>query len=41
MAAYRWTFPLFGSYVSGMTGVALVVLIAIVQAYLAWGTYRL
>jgi hypothetical protein len=41
MAAYRWTFPLFGSYVSGTTGAALVVLIAAALAYLAWGTYRL
>ncbi len=41
MAAYRWTLPVFGSYVSGATGAALVVLIAIVLAWLAWGTYRL
>ena len=41
LAAYRWTFPLFGSSVSGATGAALAVLIAVVLAYLAWGTYRL
>jgi hypothetical protein len=41
MAAYRWTLPVFGSYVSGATGAALVVLIAVVLAWLAWGTYRL
>jgi hypothetical protein len=41
MAAYHWTFPVFGVYVSGATGAAFVVLIAAVLAYLAWGTYRL
>jgi hypothetical protein len=33
--------PMFGVFVTGPAGMALVVLMALVFAYLAWGTYRL
>jgi hypothetical protein len=33
--------PLFGVFVSGATGLGVVVLIELILAYLTWGTYRL
>ena len=33
--------PLFGVFVSGAAGAAVILLLALVLAYLAWGTYRL
>jgi hypothetical protein len=41
MGVTRFVVPLFGSFVAGTTGAAVVVLIGIVLAYLAWGTYHL
>lgn len=41
LAAYNWTVPLFGGFISGAAGAAVVLLLAVVLAYLAWGTYRL
>jgi hypothetical protein len=40
-ATWQWTLPLFGIHLSGAAGAAIAVLIAGVNAYLAWGTYRL
>jgi len=41
LAAYNWTVPLLGVFVSGAAGAAVALLLAVVLAYLAWGTYRL
>jgi hypothetical protein len=41
MPAYGCVMPLFGHYVSGAVGGVVMVLIALILAYLAWGTYRL
>jgi hypothetical protein len=40
-AAYGCVMPLFGVFISGATGAAVMLLIVFVAAYLAWGTYRL
>jgi len=39
--AYRCVIPLFGVFVSGAAGAVGILLITLVLAYLAWGTYRL
>jgi hypothetical protein len=41
MAAYGWVMPVFGVMLSGATGAAVILLLTLVLAYLAWGTYRL
>jgi hypothetical protein len=41
LGAYRWTMPLLGVFITGAAGAAVALLIAVVLAYLAWGTYRL
>jgi hypothetical protein len=41
LVAYRCVVPVFGVFVSGAAGAAVIVLIDVVLAYLAWGTYRL
>ena len=41
MAAYGGIMPLFGRFVSGPAGAAAMLLLTLVMAYLAWGTYRL
>ena len=39
--SYRCVMPLFGVLITGPAGAAVVLLVALVLAYLAWGTYRL
>lgn len=41
ISVYGCVMPLFGHFVSGVVGATVMVLIALVLAYLAWGTYRL
>ena len=41
LVAYKFAMPLFGVFLSGWTGAAVIVLIDLVLAWLAWGTYRL
>jgi hypothetical protein len=41
MGIYRWTIPFFGSILSGATGAIAVLVLALVLAYIAWGTYKL
>jgi hypothetical protein len=41
LGVYRWTMPLLGVFITGAAGAAAALLIALVLAYLAWGTYRL
>jgi hypothetical protein len=40
-AVYGWVMPLFGVFISGAAGAAVMLLMVLVAAYLAWGTYRL
>jgi hypothetical protein len=41
LVAYGCVMPLFGVFISGPAGAAVILLLALVLAYLAWGTYRL
>lgn len=41
VVAYGCVMPLFGVFISGAAGAVVILLIALVLAYLAWGTYRL
>jgi len=41
VVAYGPVMPLFGVFLSGAAGAVVIVLIALLLAYLAWGTYRL
>jgi hypothetical protein len=41
LLAYKCVMPLFGALLSGTAGALAIVLMALVFAYLAWGTYRL
>ena len=41
MAIYGWVMPVFGVILSGASGAAVILLLTLVLAYLAWGTYRL
>jgi hypothetical protein len=41
LVAYRCVIPLFGFFISGAAGAVGILLITLVLAYLAWGTYRL
>jgi hypothetical protein len=41
LVAYGCVMPLFGVLISGAAGAVVILLIALVLAYLAWGTYRL
>jgi MFS family permease len=41
MGAYGWAFPFFGTILSGISGAAVVLVLILCMAYLAWGTYRL
>lgn len=41
MAFYGWVMPVFGVILSGAVGAAVILLLTLVMAYLAWGTYRL
>jgi hypothetical protein len=38
---YKWTFPFFGFILSGIPGAAVALVIMLLSAYNAWGTYRL
>jgi hypothetical protein len=40
-AAYGFLIPVFGVFLSGAAGAAVVLFLTLVLAYLAWGTYRL
>ena len=39
--AYGFVTPFFGVFISGATGAVVILLLTLVLAYLAWGTYRL
>jgi hypothetical protein len=41
LVSFGWAMPLFGVVISGAAGAVVILLIALVLAYLAWGTYRL
>jgi hypothetical protein len=41
VVAYGCVIPLFGVFISGAAGAVVTLLITLVMAYLAWGTYRL
>jgi hypothetical protein len=41
LVSHRNVLPLFGVVLSGSAGAVAILLVAIVQGYLAWGTYRL
>jgi len=41
LVAYGPVMPVFGVFLSGASGAVVILLIALVLAYLAWGTYRL
>ena len=41
LVVYGCVIPLFGVFTSGATGAVVILLITLVLAYLAWGTYRL
>lgn len=38
---YKWTMPFFGFILSGIPGAAVALVIMLLSAYVAWGTYRL
>jgi hypothetical protein len=39
--AYGWVMPLFGVFLSGAAGATAILSVALLLAYLAWGSYRL
>jgi MFS family permease len=41
MGIYGWAIPFFGSIVSGTNGAMMILALALVLAYIAWGTYKL
>ena len=41
MGAHGWTFPFFGTILTGISGAAVVLTLIPCLAYLAWSTYRL
>jgi hypothetical protein len=41
MGIYRWAIPFFGSIVSGTAGAIMILALALVLAYIAWGAYKL
>ena len=41
LATYNWVLPVFGFFLTGPAGAAVVCLLAVLLACLAWGTYRL
>lgn len=41
MGCYKWTMPFFGFILSGIPGAAVALVIMLLSAYMAWGTYRL
>jgi hypothetical protein len=41
LAVFRFVVPMFGAFISGTAGAIAVALIAVILAYLAWGTYHL
>jgi hypothetical protein len=41
MGLYRWRIPFFGFILSGIPGAAVALVIMLLSAYMAWGTYRL
>lgn len=38
---YKWTMPFFGFILSGIPGAAVALVIMLLSAYVAWGTYKL
>ena len=40
-AAYGFVMPVFGVFLSGATGAAVILLLTLLMVYLAWGMYRL
>ena len=41
MGAYGWTFPFFGTILTGISGAAVILVLIPCLACLAWGTYKL
>jgi hypothetical protein len=41
MGFYGWAIPFFGFILSGITGAAVALIVMLLSAYVAWGTYRL
>jgi len=41
MGVYRWTIPFFGVVLSGISGAIVALVMALLLAYTAWGTYKL
>jgi len=41
MGAFNWAIPLFGVVLSGLSGMIIVLVSALLFAYIAWGTYKL
>lgn len=41
MGFYQWVIPFFGEILDGVQGALVTVAIALLMAYIAWGTYRL
>jgi hypothetical protein len=41
MAPYGWVIPFFGVILSGLTGAAVAMVVMLLFAYAAWGTYKL
>jgi hypothetical protein len=41
MGAFNWAIPFFGDILSGISGMVLVLILVLLLAYTAWGTYKL
>ena len=41
MGAYKWTIPFFGVVLSGISGAIVVLVLALLLGYAAWGAYKL
>lgn len=39
--AYKWTIPFFGVVLSGIPGAIVILVLALLLAYIAWGVYKL
>ncbi len=41
MGIYKWTIPFFGSFLSGIPGAIVILILALLLIYTAYGTYKL
>ncbi len=41
MGAFNWAIPFFGNILSGISGAVLVLILVLLLAYTAWGTFKL